>query len=85
MEVEQEFGDQVNFVGVPGLAGVDDMRVFLETTDTGHLNHIIDDGAVWERFGVTGQRTYVFLNDDGEFRVSGYGSLREDVEGLIAS
>ncbi len=85
MEVEQRYGDQVRIIGVPGLAGESSMREFVADTSTDGLIHVPDvDGEIWTRFGVTQQRTYVFIDDDGTWRTSGYGSLQEDVEGLIA-
>ncbi len=85
MEVEQLYGDQVRIVGVPGLANERQMIQFVEGTGSDALTHVPDeDGEIWTRFGVMQQRTYVFINDDGAWRTSGYGSLQEDVEGLIA-
>ena len=40
---------------------------------------------IWERFGVSEQRTYVYIDDDGSWRTAGYGSLASDVEALIAN
>ena len=86
MEVEQLYGDQVRFIGVPGLADVSSMRDFVASTDTEDLIHIPDEqGVIWERFGVSEQSTYVYIDDDGSWRTAGYGSLASDVEALIAS
>lgn len=85
MEVEQLHGDQVRIIGIPGLANEQRMAEFVEDTGTDGIIHIPDqEGELWTRFGVTQQRTYVFINDDGTWRTSGYGSLQADVEGLIA-
>ena len=85
MEVEQQYGDQVQFVGVPGLSSRGSMQGFVDETGTQGLRHIPDvDGVIWERFGVSQQRTYVFIDDDGSWRRAGYGSLAQDVEDLIA-
>ena len=57
-------------------------------TDTGAtaFEHVPDiEGEIWGRFGVRSQQTYIFINDDGTYRVSGYGTLRDDVQGLIGS
>ena len=86
MEVEQRFGDEVRIIGVPGLASEGSMRGFVDDTGTGDLVHIPDvDGVIWDRFGVSQQRTYVYIDDDGSWRTAGYGTLVEDVEDLIAS
>ena len=85
MEVQATYGDQVRFIGVPGLAEQDAMRDFVDRTGTAGLTHIPDEeGELWERFGVAAQRTYVYIDDDGTWRRSGYGSLLADVEALIA-
>ncbi len=61
------------------------MRAFVADQGVDSFQHVDDQSAeLWNRFGVTEQRTYAFINDDGSFRLSGYGSLIEDVEGLIA-
>ena len=86
MSVQEQFGDQVRIIGVPGLSNEGSMRDFVAETGTDDLTHIPDvDGVIWERFSVTEQRTYVYIDDDGSWRTAGYGSLAEDVEALIAS
>ncbi len=85
MEVEQQYGDQVTFIGLPSLSDVSSMEEFIVNTGTDGLLHLPDiEGRVWDQFGVSQQRTYVFIDDDGTWRRSGYGSLQSDVEGLIA-
>lgn len=86
MEVEQEFGDEVVFLGVPGLSNADPIREFVKDLEVGDIQHVNDESLeLWDRFGVTRQRTYAFVDNDGTFRLSGYGSLRDDVQQLIAS
>ena len=85
MDVEEQYGDQVAIIGVPGLSNVDAMREFVEETGTGDFVHLPDpDGVIWNEFGVRQQRTYVLINDDGSFEQTGYGSLEQDVLDLIA-
>ena len=80
------YGDEVRFVGVPGLAGVEAMERFVAETGVDHFPHIPDpERVLWDRFGVRRQRTYVFIDDDGSVRTAGYGRLAADVEALIAS
>ncbi len=84
MEVEAQYGDQVRFIGIPGLSDVPDMEQFVASTRTDAFPHIPDpDSIIWDRFGVTKQRTYVYVNDDGTWQTSGYGSLEADVVDLI--
>lgn len=69
--IESE-GDRVNIVGVagPGLSGassVEQMQAFVSDTGTGAATQLqSDDGALWTRFGVTSQSTYVLLDSSGE-------------------
>ena len=73
------------FVGVPGLADVPSMQGFVADRGVTAFTHIPDPNSViWQRFGVFSQRTYVLINDDGTVRKTGYGSLEQDVLGLIA-
>ena len=59
---------------------------FVNEQGVGAIQHVDDPSAeLWTRFGVTRQRTYVYINDDGTFEQSGYGSLLEDVEDLISN
>lgn len=70
---------------MPGLGSVSSMEQFLDDNGVGEFLHVPDeDGMLWERFDVTQQSTYVYINDDGTVTTTGYGSLREDVEQLIA-
>ena len=86
MEVEATYGDEVRFVGIPGLSAAPRMQRFLNETGAGTFAHIPDeDGDLWARFEITQQRTYVYIDDDGSWRTADYGSLREDVEALIES
>ncbi|MGH1489502.1 MAG: hypothetical protein ACRBK7_08945 [Acidimicrobiales bacterium] len=85
MEVQQQFGDDVRIIGIPGLSNVDSMQNFVSRNGVESIDHLVDpDGELWERFGVQQQRTYVYVNDDGTTRTVGYGSLSSDVEDLIA-
>lgn len=61
------------------------MQGFVADRSVTGFDHIPDpDGVIWRRFGVIQQRTYVLINDDGTLRTTGYGSLEQDVQGLIA-
>ena len=86
MEVREQYGDDVEIIGLPGLSSdLDAMIEFVESTGSDGVTHVLDPtGELWARFGVTQQRTYVYVNNDGEQQISGYGSLGADVEALIA-
>ena len=70
---------------MPGLASAEEHREFVNATGVGAFQHVDDQSQeLWSRFGVTEQRTYVLLNDDGSFQLTGYGNLQGEVENLIA-
>ncbi|MEM7339886.1 MAG: hypothetical protein AAF467_14625 [Actinomycetota bacterium] len=85
--MQAQYGDQVQIIGVPGLtSNVESIEAFIAENDVDVIPHLDDgSGEVWDRFGVTEQRTYVFVNDDGTLRITGYGALEAEVERLIAS
>ena len=84
--MQQQFGDDVTIIGIPSLASVDSMRGFVEDTGTSGIPHIPDvEGVLWDRYGVSEQRTYVLINDDGARETTGYGALASQVEALIAN
>lgn len=85
MSVQQQFGSQVRFVGVPGLAGSSDFGPFINQHGASGFAHIENGDDLWRRFGVTMQRTYVVINDDGTWRRTGYGNLAGEVQTLINS
>lgn len=85
MEVQQQFGSQVTFVGIPGLGSSEEFAEFIADTGVGSFQHIDDPGGeLWARFGVVQQRTYILINQDGTAERKGYGSLGSDVANLIA-
>jgi len=85
VEAQQQYGDQVTFIGVPGLSDISNALGFVEGTESQSVPAIDDNGGeIWNRFEVFSQRTYVFINDDGTVRQGGYGNLENDVRDLIA-
>ena len=85
MEVESQYEDQVTFLGVPSLADHGAINEFHEAHGIETFINVPDLGRqIWLAFGVTEQRTYVLLNDDGTFERTGYGNLEQDVQDLIA-
>lgn len=70
---------------MPGLADIESMEQFVAQRGASGFEHIPDvDGAIWKSFGVIEHRSYVLINDDGTQEITGYGSLEEDVQALIA-
>ena len=85
MEVKEQFGDDITIIGVPGLADPGTFEGFIQDTGTDVIPHILDDGAIWNRFGIRSQSTYVYVDDDGSSRSTGFGNLPGDVAELIAN
>ncbi len=63
-------------VGVVGVAGLDQepaMKRFVASQNLGGLPHLSDrTGAVWKRFAVTAQSTFVLLDSSGRVAFKGY-------------
>jgi thiol-disulfide isomerase/thioredoxin len=77
-EVAAGLDGRVEFVGVAGRGPVEDMARFVDQTATGGFVHLADvDGALWRRFGVVAQPTFVFVAASGA-TTSFAGSLGAD-------
>lgn len=88
--MQQQYGDQVNIIGVAGRDTLSDMQNFVSEFGVGGFDHIADeDTEIWTTFGVTSQPAFVFIDDDGsvETLISSLGrdGLTERVEALAAS
>ena len=81
-----DYGDEVNIIGVGGLGVEREMEKFIDRTDTDAITHLVDEeGEVWTRFGITTQSIYVLIDEDGAIVHSGYldnDALLEQVEVL---
>jgi peroxiredoxin len=77
-DVAAEFRGRVIVLGVPGRGEVGAMRTFVADTGVGAITHLVDgDGALWNRFGVVSQPSFVFVDRAGATR-SFAGSLDAD-------
>lgn len=66
IEAAKAAGDKVEFVGVAGRGGVDEMKAFIDETGTSTFVSVVDDdGAIWAEYGVTAQPAFAFVNQDG--------------------
>lgn len=88
--MQQQYGDQVNIIGVAGRDTVTDMQGFVAEFGVGGFDHIADeDTQIWASFGITSQPAFAFINDDGsiETLISALGleGLTERVKALAAS
>ncbi len=85
-----EYAGRVQFVGIPGLGSVDDMKGFVSDTGTGNFTHVSDlDGSLWARFGVSAQPAFVFVTRQGDAQrfLGGISAddLRSELDKLIAA
>ncbi|WP_328993191.1 redoxin domain-containing protein [Kribbella sp. NBC_01245] len=65
-KVANDYKGRVNVVGVAGLDKPDAMRAFVSDRKVGDFPHLSDEaGAIWKRFGVIEQSTYVVLDAKG--------------------
>jgi thiol-disulfide isomerase/thioredoxin len=83
-DMQAEFGTKVNLLGVAGLGGADEMREFVTDGQVGDVTHLNDQaGAVWKKFKIAEQSTYVFLDRDGKVLSKGWMDS-VDFEGKVA-
>ena len=76
---------EVTFVGVAALDQESAMQEFIDKYDLGFFTNIADvDGAVWQRFGVTAQPAFAFVNANGAVDVV-RGTLGEPALGTRIS
>ncbi len=80
-----EYGDEVNFVGVGSLDDASAIEDFAGDVPA-DLPHLLDpDGDVWRHFGVVEQSTFVVLDADSDVVSEGYlddAALADLVSGL---
>jgi hypothetical protein len=69
----------VTFLGIGGLAPGADLPAFVEETGTGAFTHLDDEsGTLYEQFGAGDRSTFLFVDDDGTFVRTTYGTMTED-------
>ncbi len=68
-----------------GLAPGADFGAFVRKTGTGGFPHLNDEaGKLWPQFGATGRSTFLFVNADGTYQRTTYGSMdRKRLESLV--
>lgn len=72
-DLAEEYGDDVQVVGVAGLDELAAMDDFITMTDTGGLTHLNDEsGEVWRHFGITAQSTFAVVDKNGVVTDTGY-------------
>lgn len=71
-ELAETYGAEVNVVGVGSLDEQEAIEGFAAEVSPDVTLLADPDGAVWRRFGVTAQSTYVVLDETGTEQASGY-------------
>lgn len=62
-----ELGNDVTFVGVPGLGTRNEMQQFVDDTGVGGFRHLPDDnGDIWKAYGIASQPAWVFITSSGK-------------------
>jgi len=86
--IEDEYGDRLGILGVAGLGDNKDMHEFVSDLEVTKVPNLDDqEGAIWKRFGITEQSTYVFLDKSGTVVDKGYLDdlqLTTKVKSLVA-
>ncbi len=71
-KIAAEYRGKVHVVGVAGLDKADAMQRFVTDQQVGGFDHLSDEaGAIWKRFEITEQSTYVVLDAGGNKVFSG--------------
>ncbi|TDO36303.1 thiol-disulfide isomerase/thioredoxin [Kribbella sp. VKM Ac-2527] len=87
LSVQQVYAGRIGILGVAGLDDLNNMQPFVDRTMTAAITHLGDpDGAIWRRFEVTQQSTYVLLDAQGNVTFTGViggDELRDKVAALI--
>ncbi|WP_157930417.1 redoxin domain-containing protein [Glycomyces xiaoerkulensis] len=67
------WGDEINLIGVGGMADSEALPEFIERTGTGGITHLSDpEGEVWERFGAISQSSYAIIDPEEGLLHTGY-------------
>ncbi|BCJ56318.1 hypothetical protein Asp14428_77930 [Actinoplanes sp. NBRC 14428] len=87
-DIREEYGDRLNILGIAGMGGNKAMHEFVSDLEVGSVPHLDDEpGAIWRKFGITEQSTYVILDRTGKVVVSSYLDdlqLTSKVKALVA-
>lgn len=71
-EAVTQHADQVNIVGVAGLASLDAMPEFVRLAKVESMTHLADEaGEIWKRFEVTQQSVFVLIDAAGQVTFRG--------------
>ena len=80
-----KYKGKVNFVGVAGLDKTAPIRGFVKEQKIGNFPHLNDQkGAVWKKFGVSQQSSYVMLDKDGKTVSKGVATTPDQLNKQVA-
>ena len=87
-DLADEYQGRLGILGIAGLGDNKAMHQFVSDLDVGAVPHLDDQaGAIWKRFKITQQSTYVFLDRTGQIVKTGYLDdlqLTAEVKSLVA-
>ena len=87
-DLAQQYQGRLGILGIAGMGDNKAMHQFVADLDVGAVPHLDDRaGAVWKRFGITQQSTYVFVDRAGTVVRTGYlddRQLTAEVESLTS-
>jgi thiol-disulfide isomerase/thioredoxin len=87
-DLANEYHGQLGILGVAGLGTNKAMHEFVADLNVGNVPHLDDQaGAIWKKFKITQQSTYVFLDRSGRVVKTGYLDdlqLTAEVRTLVA-
>ncbi|MFC7274625.1 redoxin domain-containing protein [Paractinoplanes rhizophilus] len=87
-DLAQEYRGRLGILGIAGLGDNKAMHEFVSDLNVGAVPHLDDRaGAIWKRFKITQQSTYVFLDAGGKVLKTGYLDdlqLTEQVRSMVA-
>ncbi|QPP05665.1 redoxin family protein [Streptomyces bathyalis] len=86
-KLADKYKGKINFIGVAGLDKTEPIKGFVKTQKVGNFPHLNDQkGAVWKKFGITQQSSFVMLDKNGKTVEQGAATtpdqLSEQVAGL---
>ena len=83
-----DYRGEIGILGIAGMGDNQQMHQFVSDLDVGDVPHLDDEtGALWRKFGITQQSTYVFVDRTGKIVKTGYLddlALTAEVEKLTA-
>ncbi|MFG2191945.1 redoxin family protein [Streptomyces sp. NPDC048639] len=84
-ELARTYKGKVHVIGVAGLDTTGSMKSFVSSRKVGGFPHVADEqGAVWKKFGITQQSSFVLLDGKGKVVHSGVPAGPGELDDLVA-